>query len=307
MTRHALAVLALAAACSARNDRALAQMPGQGGIQQRTDPAPTEPPASGDGPARSVPPTGSAAAPEAQTASATPAAGQEAITTILDAAEAAGERLDSMACTVIIEKRDALTDDVERRRGRLVLSGKAGPSRRIGLRIDQFIDGSGRASDDRRSFLYADGWLIERDETRRQLIERQLVPEGATMDPLQPGEGPLALPVGARRADVLASYAVSVGQLPESALWKDLPSVDTLRLVPRAGTAAARDTAALVVAWDRTTALPIAVVRDSTEGDRTIARLRSVEVGPLNDADRALVDLPAAAEGWTVDRRPLKP
>jgi hypothetical protein len=282
-------------------------MPGQGGIQQRTDPAPTEPPASGDGPARSVPPTGSAAAPEAQTASATPAAGQEAITTILDAAEAAGERLDSMACTVIIEKRDALTDDVERRRGRLVLSGKAGPSRRIGLRIDQFIDGSGRASDDRRSFLYADGWLIERDETRRQLIERQLVPEGATMDPLQPGEGPLALPVGARRADVLASYAVSVGQLPESALWKDLPSVDTLRLVPRAGTAAARDTAALVVAWDRTTALPIAVVRDSTEGDRTIARLRSVEVGPLNDADRALVDLPAAAEGWTVDRRPLKP
>jgi hypothetical protein len=100
---------------------------------------------------------------------------------------------------------------------------------------------------------------------------------------------------------------VSVGQLPESALWKDLPSVDTLRLVPRAGTAAARDTAALVVAWDRTTALPIAVVRDSTEGDRTIARLRSVEVGPLNDADRALVDLPAAAEGWTVDRRPLKP
>jgi hypothetical protein len=282
-------------------------MPGQGGIQQRTDPAPTEPPASGDGPARSVPPTGSAAAPEAQTASATPAAGQEAITTILDAAEAAGERLDSMACTVIIEKRDALTDDVERRRGRLVLSGKAGPSRRIGLRIDQFIDGSGRASDDRRSFLYADGWLIERDETRRQLIERQLVPEGATMDPLQPGEGPLALPVGARRADVLASYAVSGGQLPESALWKDLPSVDTLRLVPRAGTAAARDTAALVVAWDRTTALPIAVVRDSTEGDRTIARLRSVEVGPLNDADRALVDLPAAAEGWTVDRRPLKP
>ncbi len=307
MTRHALAVLALAAACSARNDRALAQMPGQGGIQQRTDPAPTEPPASGDGPARSVPPTGSPAAPEAQTAPAAPAAGPEAITTILDAAEAAGERLDSMACTVIIEKRDALTDDVERRRGRLVLSGKAGPSRRIGLRIDQFIDGSGRASDDRRSFLYADGWLIERDETRRQLIERQLVPEGATMDPLQPGEGPLALPVGARRADVLASYAVSVGQLPESALWKDLPSVDTLRLVPRAGTAAARDTAALVVAWDRTTALPIAVVRDSTEGDRTIARLRSVEVGPLNDADRALVDLPAAAEGWTVDRRPLKP
>ena len=307
MTRHALAVLALAAACSARNDRALAQMPGQGGIQQRTDPAPTEPPASGDGPARSVPPTGSPAAPEAQTAPAAPAAGPEAITTILDAAEAAGERLDSMACTVIIEKRDALTDDVERRRGRLVLSGKAGPSRRIGLRIDQFIDGSGRASDDRRSFLYADGWLIERDETRRQLIERQLVPEGATMDPLQPGEGPLALPVGARRADVLASYAVSVGQLPESALWKDLPSVDTLRLVPRAGTAAARDTAALVVAWDRTTALPIAVVRESTEGDRTLARLRNLSLVPLDEQDRALVERPIGLEGWTVDRRPLKP
>ena len=92
-----------------------------------------------------------------------------------------------------------------------------------------------------------------------------------------------------------------------SLLWKDLPPNDVLCLVPRPSTPAARDAKQLIVAWDRATSLPIAVVRDSTEGDRTIARLRAVEVGPLNDADRALVDLPEAAEGWTVDRRPLKP
>jgi hypothetical protein len=83
--------------------------------------------------------------------------------------------------------------------------------------------------------------------------------------------------------------------------------VDTLRLVPRAGTAAARDTAALVVAWDRTTALPIAVVRESTEGDRTLARLRNLSLVPLDEQDRALVERPIGLEGWTVDRRPLKP
>ncbi|MFM7552557.1 MAG: hypothetical protein ACKO7Q_06925 [Actinomycetota bacterium] len=175
------------------------------------------------------------------------------------------------------------------------------------MRIDQFIDGSGRASEDRRLFLYRDGWLIERDDARKQQIERQLVTDGASMDPLQPGEGPLALPVGARRSDVLASYVVTASTLPESPLWKDLPPNDVLCLVPRPSSQAARDAKQLIVAWDRATSLPIAVVRDSTEGDRTIARLRAVEVGPLNDADRALVELPAPPQGWTVDRRPLKP
>ena len=266
MTMHALAVLALAVACSA-------------------------PPA-----------TDGALVERAPTATAS-----ESIERILDAAEAAGARLDAMACTVIIEKRDALTDDVERRRGRLVLQGSAGPARRIALRIDQFIDGSGRASEDRRLFLYRDGWLIERDDVRKQQIERQLVADGASMDPLQPGEGPLALPVGARRSDVLASYIVTTTTLPESPLWKDLPASDVLCLMPRPSSPAARDAKLLIVAWDRATSLPIAVVRDSTEGDRTIARLRAVEVGPLNDADRALVELPAPPQGWTVDRRPLKP
>ncbi len=285
-----LAVLALAVACSAHHDVPPMQASPADGCQEKAAPAPSAPtpPAVGGAPSQSAPTA-------------------EAIERILDAAEAAGMQLDAMACTVVIEKRDALTDDVERRRGRLVLQGSSGPSRRIALRIDQFIDGTGRASEDRRLFLYRDGWLIERDDARRQQIERQLVAEGTSMDPLQPGEGPLALPVGARRSEVLANYTVTATTLPESPLWKDLPASDVLCLVPRASTPAARDSKRLIVAWDRATALPIAVVRDSTDGDRTIARLRSVEVGPLNDADRMLVDLPAAAEGWAVDRRPLKP
>ncbi|MBM4109979.1 MAG: hypothetical protein FJ254_01295 [Phycisphaerae bacterium] len=276
MTTHALAVLALAVACSAQ-------------------------------PNHSVVAVGQAPVDGTQADGAQAATASTDIERILDAAEAAGARLESMACTVIIEKRDALTDDVERRRGRLVLQGSAGPTRRIALRIDQFIDGSGRASEDRRVFVYRDGWLIERDDARKQQVERQLVAEGASMDPLQPGEGPLALPVGARRSEVLANYIVTPDSLPESPLWKDLPASDVLRLVPRASTPAARDSKQLIVAWDRATALPIAVVRDSTEGDRTIARLRAVEVGPLSDADRALVEVKAAPEGWTVDRRPLAP
>ncbi len=288
MTMHALVVLALAVACSARQD--LPQVPAAAPERGEHHAAPVPPATSGT--LAELAPTGTA---------------RDGIESILDAAEAAGARLDAMACTVIIEKRDALTDEVERRRGRLVLQGSAGPARRIALRIDQFIDGSGRASEDRRLFLYRDGWLIERDDARKQQIERQLVADGASMDPLQPGEGPLALPVGARRSEVLANYIVTSTTLPESPLWKDLPASDVLCLVPRPSTPAARDAKQLIVAWDRATSLPIAVVRDSTEGDRTIARLRAVEVGPLNDADRSLVELPAPPQGWTVDRRPLKP
>ncbi len=288
MTMNALVVLALAVACAARQD-----------VPQ----VPTAAPERGEHHAAPVPPaTSGTLAEPAPTGTA-----RDGIESILDAAEAAGARLDAMACTVIIEKRDALTDEVERRRGRLVLQGSAGPARRIALRIDQFIDGTGRASEDRRLFLYRDGWLIERDDARKQQIERQLVADGASMDPLQPGEGPLALPVGARRSEVLANYIVTSTTLPESPLWKDLPASDVLCLVPRPSTPAARDAKQLIVAWDRATSLPIAVVRDSTEGDRTIARLRAVEVGPLNDADRTLVELPAPPQGWTVDRRPLKP
>lgn len=248
-------------------------------------------------------------APQTPTATpaATPAATDGSVDQVLGAAEAAGAQLGSMACTVSIEKRDALTDEVERRRGRLVVSGTPGPARRIALRIDQFIDASGRASEEPRRFLYRDGWLIERDDARKQVIERQLVPEGTMMDPLQPGEGPLALPVGATRAEVLRSYDAVAATLPESALWKDQPVVDALLLTPKSGTAAARSVKSLIVAWDRSTHLPIAVVSESIDGDRTLARLRGVTTATLSAADATLVEPAPVPEGWSVDRRPLKP
>ncbi len=248
------------------------------------------------------------AAPSAQATAPTDAGGRGNVDAILDAAHHAGAGLTTLAANFSMERRDALTEDVERRRGRLVVSGAAGPARRLAVRLDQFIDGTGRASDERRWFLYHDGWLIERDDARRLLIERQMVPAGESIDPLQPGDGPIALPLGASRDEVLKAYDVSNATLPESPMWKELPPHDVLRLVPRAGTKAATDVRSVIVGWDRATALPVAIVVESREGDRSLTRLRAVATAALAPEDAALVATPGPVpEGWTHDRRPLAP
>ena len=210
-----------------------------------------------------------------------------------------------------MERIDALSDDREVRRGRVVVEGLPGADRRIAVIMEEHIDGSGRGSADNRLFLFEGGWLLEFDTPRKRLTRRQLVRAGEAIDPLRVGEGPFPVPLGQPRADVEREFEVSIGTLPDAPLFKRLAErsdqLFTLALVPRQGRPLARDVKQVRVTYEKATLAPVAIEILADTEDITRVLLRDATLnGGLDDAKRALLSPPQFdAAAWTVDSRPL--
>ena len=248
-----------------------------------------------------------AAAPEVTPATVSNPVGEAEA--VLDRMEAQGKSMKDFSASVSVEKSEALTEEREIRRGRVAVEGPVGPARRIGLIVDEFIDSSGRGSPDGRRFLFANGWLAEYDLTRKQCIRRQLAKEGEAVDPLRVGDGPFPVPLGQPRAEVTKEFSVTMTTLPDDQFLKGLaPNADrllSLRLVPRAGTPMARETAALVLVLDRESLAPAAVVVEQVNGDRTAARFREAAFDRgLSEGFHSLLTAPDTTD-WKMDVRPL--
>lgn len=229
----------------------------------------------------------------------------------LDRLERSGKATSDFFAGVTMERIDALSDDREVRRGRVVVDGLPGPGRRIAVHMEEYVDGSGRGSADNRLFIFEQGWLLEFDVPRKRLTRRQLVRAGETLDPLRVGEGPFPVPLGQPRADIEREFDVSVCALPDAPLFRRLAeqpdALFALALVPRPGRPLARDVKRVTVAYDRETLAPTAieVVADTDDITRVLLRDATLN-GGLDDAKRALLSPPQFdAAQWTVDSRPL--
>lgn len=213
------------------------------------------------------------------------------------------------SAAVQLETTDDVTGDTERRNGRVVLVQEQGKpqTRRFAVVFTTFVDGAGRMDTKPVRYLYADGWLTEADFTQRTLIRRQLAHAGEAYDPLKPGEGPVPLPIGQRRADVERRFEVALAAAPRAALLSKLEGVQGVVLTPRAGMAD-RDLVRATVWYDLRTLAPVGIEAERRNG-RTVVALRAPAVnGGLNDEQRALLTLAAGqTEGWRVDERPLAP
>jgi len=229
----------------------------------------------------------------------------------LDRLERSGKETRDFSALVTLERIDALSDDREVRRGRVVVDGLPGPARRIGVIMEEYIDGSGRGSADNRLFIFDEGWLLEFDTPRKRLTRRQLARPGEEVDPLRVGDGPFPVPLGQPRADVEREFDVSMAALPDAPLFKRLAEgadrLFTLALVPRTGRPLARDVKRITVCYERETLAPVAieVVADTDDVTRVLLREPKLN-GGLDDAKRALLSPPDFdAATWTVDSRPL--
>ncbi len=207
----------------------------------------------------------------------------------------------------LMEQFDALESETDLRRGRVIVDGAPGPERSFAIIIDQHIDSDGRGSTEARRFVYRDGWLAEIDETRKQFIKRQLARRGEALDPLRVGEGPFPLPLGQRRDDVLREFEAFIAPMPERQVLASMGECVALRLIPRAGTPLARETAEFRIAYDPVTLLPKAIEVLDVNGDRTTALVRDASTEQQLSAEEQRLlsaETPSGAE-WSVDLRPL--
>ena len=227
---------------------------------------------------------------------------------LLTAVERTSDSLRDFRANITLETTDDVTGDTERRLGQLVFVQEEGKpaTRRFAVVFEKFIDGSGRMDERPVRYIYADGWLTEADFKQRTLVRRQLARAGEQYDPLKPGEGPVPLPIGQRRADVLARFDASLATAPNSALLlRSARPMVGVRLKPKPGMAD-RDLVEASVWYDAQSLVPVGVEAQRKSG-RTVVSLRDATMnGGIDDAQQALLSLAEkVTTGWRVDERPL--
>jgi len=227
---------------------------------------------------------------------------------LLTAVERTSDSLRDFRANITLETTDDVTGDTERRLGQVVFVQDEGkPStRRFAVVFEKFIDGSGRMDERPVRYIYADGWLTEADFKQRTLVRRQLARAGEQYDPLKPGEGPVPLPIGQRRADVLARFDASLATAPSSGLLlKSARPIVGVCLKPKPGMAD-RDLVEASVWYDAESLVPVGVEAQRKSG-KTVVSLRGATMnGGIDDAQRALLSLGSeVTNGWRVDERPL--
>jgi hypothetical protein len=245
--------------------------------------------------------------PQATASETAPDARKARAEAFLGELEKTATTIDSVSGAITLEKFDALVEETERRFGRIVLDRKDG-KRRIAIRFDEFIDGSGRSDKSVQHFIIADGWLCEQDYKNKSFTKRQIVKPGEDFDPLALGEGPVPLPIGQKKSEVMARFDVTETELPlDVPLLGSLRDVAALRLVPKSGTPMAKDHENIDLFYDRTTLVPVGVVMREKNGNRTVARIsKPVVNGEVKAEDRALLEIPTPdPKEWAIDVKPL--
>jgi len=262
-------------------------------------------------------PAATPAPPTAPTPVTTPApppaadspASAESVGALLDRLEERGRTMRDFTAAVVVEQFDALTEEREVRRARVVMKGGDGQKRIIGVVVDEFIDSSGRGATDGRRFLFKDGWLMELEPARKQMVRRQLVRAEESFDPLRLGDGPFILPLGQPRAAVEREFVVTSVPIPAHNFFQSLRTASdglcALQLVAREGTEAHRSIRRLTLVLDSATLAPRGVEALKPNGDTERVLLReSVIDGGIDEKQATVIELPDMT-GWRIDERPL--
>lgn len=188
----------------------------------------------------------------------------------------------------------------------------APPLRRFALGFDT-LDIKGGVNlqavrrEDKQAFVFDGTWLLETREAEKFFIRRRIVAPGVIKDPVRIGEGPFPLPVGQRKADMLARFDVTtpdpLQNAPENPRLRELLSTCVqLRLVPKVDTPGARDFQEIRLWYRKADLMPIyaqTINLDASSAEVFIVLQESWDK-PFDTAVFSTVP-PKAEDGWKGD------
>lgn len=148
----------------------------------------------------SAPPAAAPAATASEIASA-----EELLTRL----ENADKGLSSMQAAIVMHRTFVLEGDEQTRWGMLyfrqLAAEGADAKKQFAVRFDQRRVGQ-RVEAKEQRFIFDGEWLAEINPDEKRFSKRQLVAPGERFDPLRVGEGPLPVPIGQKKADILARF-----------------------------------------------------------------------------------------------------
>lgn len=250
------------------------------------------------------------------------------VDSLLDALERADVGMRTFSSELIYDRSFRLQGDRHIRWGHLYFRvepptaaapGKPSRAQRtFAVRFETLVipDDQGAVRHEDESLWIFDGqWLIEKRQRERQFVKRQIARPDDPIDPLRLGEGPLPIPIGQKKADILARYEVTLLASEDGLESPDAEGQDAadkarlrefvadayqLRLVPK-GAQAEQDEFREVRLWyTRDGLLPRAARTTNRAGDESLVLLAGAKVNAPLPPDVMNVEVPDPAKGWAV-------
>ncbi|MEM9064411.1 MAG: hypothetical protein AAGB51_02855 [Planctomycetota bacterium] len=256
-----------------------------------------------------------------------PAAAQEITNAeeLLDQLETADGDLVSLTARIRYTRLFALAGDRQVRDGTLSFAtldadGDGDEERVFAIRFEHLVVGN-RVESELKDYVFDGSWLVERLPGDKLFSKRQIAPPGSEVDPLKIGEGPLPIPIGQKKADILQRFDA---ELLPAEFWSEadpgLPSPQLtefvsadagtyqLRLLPKAGTEDATEFTEVRLWYSRDTLLPKLAITTDFDGDESFVQLQNVRINSEAPVETEVfsVEPPPVAEGWDVQIDPWR-
>jgi hypothetical protein len=264
-------------------------------------------------------------APTAQVPAAPPSTDFQDAADLLAALEKADEGLDQFQAEIRYDRTLDLEGERQVRMGKLYFDrAKIGERtvRRFAVCFEQFIVGTAQRTE-QRFHVFDGAWYADKMPAEKKINRKEVVGPGQSFDPMKLGEGPMPIPIGQKKDDILARYNAQLVPVEDglgaddAALKAFLAGSTQIRLTPKAGAAPGGDAFEEIRLWyrgkrpekmgsdDKPSArlLPRAARTVSVNKDVSIVQLLDIrvntEAGTDGKIDPTIMDT-KAPEGWEV-------
>ncbi|MBL8888213.1 MAG: hypothetical protein JNK16_16265 [Phycisphaerales bacterium] len=147
---------------------------------------------------------------------------------LLTALETADQDLRALQAKIRYTRDFAIAGDTQVRTGMLWfedVGGRAAANvarkRRFAIQFNDLAFGE-KLESKQQMYNFDGEWLVERFPDEKRMVKRQVVRPGENFDPLKIGEGPLPIPIGQKRAEILARYDATL--LPADDGFDEMPA-----------------------------------------------------------------------------------
>jgi hypothetical protein len=154
--------------------------------------------------------------PEAPQQPSAPVHSDPEVDRMLTELETADRGMRDLTARITYDRIDATLGDRQYRFGELLFRDRTpeGQENRAGtrsfvVRFRKYAD-LDVVRDLNESWAFDGRWLIERNDDDKTFRKREITRAGQEVDPLRLGEGPLPIPIGQRKQDILARYEVEL-------------------------------------------------------------------------------------------------
>lgn len=242
---------------------------------------------------------------------------------LLTALETADASLTALSAEIRYDRTFAIQGDRQVRTGSLYFLSESGPeqvvpplvSRKFAIRFQRLAVGE-RVEKETKDYVFDGTWLVERLPQQKKLTKRQIVPDGQRFDPLRIGEGPMPIPIGQKREEILGRYdaelvpAIDALPGPENKeLRAFVQGAYQLRLTPRPELIESDEFREIRLWYRRDkdgVLLPRMAKTLSRSGDESVVQLINVKINSTRSWPGDLFDTATPERGWDVTVQPWR-